>query len=825
MLLRRRQISTDKALPAVGEELPEGEPLEIEITNPETVTVETPDGGAIVLFGDDPTAPPEFDANLAEHIDEDELQKIASDLISMFDADKASRRDWEQTYVKGLELLGTKFEERTIPWSGACGVGHPLLAEAAVRFQATSIMETFPAAGPVKTKIQGAVTVDREKQAKRVQEDMNWLLTDRMTEFRPEHEKMLFNLALGGTAVKKVYYDPTLGRPVSMFVPAEDFVIPYGASDLRSAPRYTHVMRRYANEVRKLQATGFYRDVDLPEPSPDYGEVQQKRDRLTSDEPSVEHDDRHTLLEMHVEYDLPGFEDEKDGEQTGIALPYVVTIDKSSSTILSIRRNWREDDDLKVKRIWFTDYHYIPAFGFYSFGLIHLIGGITKSSTSILRQLIDAGTLSNLPGGLKSRGLRIKGDSTPIMPGEFRDVDVPSGAIKDAITFLPYKEPSAVLAQLLGSLVEEGRRFASISEMEIGDSNQEAPVGTTLALMERAMKVQSAVQARAHASMRRELSLLVEIVRDNLPAEYEYETDPGATRTEDYDDRVDILPVSDPNATTMSQRVVQYQAALQLAAQAPQMYDLPELHRQMLGVLGIQNVEKIIPSTEEQPPVDPVTENMNILAGKPVKAFLYQDHEAHIRVHMAAMQDPKIAALVGQSPQASTIMGAAQAHVAEHLGFAYRKQIEKQMGVSLPAPEESLPEDVEVQLSKLVADAADRLLAQNKAEAQQQQIQQQQQDPIIQMQQQELRLKEEELKRKQAKDMVDAKAEAERLRIERERIASQERQSGARIGLDAVAKKEAVASKERVAGAQIGLQAAQQARQAQMPQRPNGAGK
>lgn len=825
MLLRRRQISTDKALPAVGEELPEGEPLEIEITNPETVTVETPDGGAIVLFGDDPTAPPEFDANLAEHIDEDELQKIASDLISMFDADKASRRDWEQTYVKGLELLGTKFEERTIPWSGACGVGHPLLAEAAVRFQATSIMETFPAAGPVKTKIQGAVTTDREKQAKRVQEDMNWLLTDRMTEFRPEHEKMLFNLALGGTAVKKVYYDPTLGRPVSMFVPAEDFVIPYGASDLRSAPRYTHVMRRYANEVRKLQATGFYRDVDLPEPSPDYGEVQQKRDRLTSDEPSVEHDDRHTLLEMHVEYDLPGFEDEKDGEQTGIALPYVVTIDKSSSTILSIRRNWREDDDLKVKRIWFTDYHYIPAFGFYSFGLIHLIGGITKSSTSILRQLIDAGTLSNLPGGLKSRGLRIKGDSTPIMPGEFRDVDVPSGAIKDAITFLPYKEPSAVLAQLLGSLVEEGRRFASISEMEIGDSNQEAPVGTTLALMERAMKVQSAVQARAHASMRRELSLLVEIVRDNLPAEYEYETDPGATRTEDYDDRVDILPVSDPNATTMSQRVVQYQAALQLAAQAPQMYDLPELHRQMLGVLGIQNVEKIIPSTEEQPPVDPVTENMNILAGKPVKAFLYQDHEAHIRVHMAAMQDPKIAALVGQSPQASTIMGAAQAHVAEHLGFAYRKQIEKQMGVSLPAPEESLPEDVEVQLSKLVADAADRLLAQNKAEAQQQQIQQQQQDPIIQMQQQELALKAGDLERKKQKDMLDAQAEQERLRIERERIASQERQSGARIGLDAVAKKEAVASKERVAGAQIGLQAAQQARQAQMPQRPNGAGK
>lgn len=818
-------MAIDKALPAVGEELPEGEPLEIEVTNPETISVETPDGGAVVIFGEDPLAPVEFDANLAERIDEDELQKIASDLISTFDADKASRRDWEQTYVKGLELLGTKFEERTIPWSGACGVGHPLLAEAAVRFQATSIMETFPAAGPVKTKIQGAVTVDREKQAKRVQEDMNWLLTDRMTEYRAEHEKMLFNLALAGTAVKKVYYDPTLGRPVSMYVPAEDFVIPYGASDLRSAPRYTHVMRRYANEVRKLQASGFYRDVDLPEPSPDYGEVQQKRDRLTSDEPSVEHDDRHTLLEMHVEYDLPGFEDEGDDGPTGIALPYVVTIDKSSSTILSIRRNWREDDDLKVKRIWFTDYHYIPAFGFYSFGLIHLIGGITKSSTSILRQLIDAGTLANLPGGFKAKGLRIKGDSTPIMPGEFRDAEVMSGTLRDSFVHLPYKEPSAVLAQLLTGLVEEGRRFASISEMEIGDSNQEAPVGTTLALMERAMKVQSAVQARSHASMRRELTLLVEIVRDNLPAEYEYETDAGATRTEDYDDRVDILPVSDPNATTMSQRVVQYQAALQLAAQAPQMYDLPELHRQMLGVLGIQNIEKIIPATEDQPPVDPVSENMNILAGKPVKAFLYQDHESHIRVHMAAMQDPKIAALVGQSPQASTIMGAAQAHVAEHLGFAYRKQIEKQMGVSLPPPEEALPEDVEVQLSKLVADAADRLLASNQAEAQQKQAQQQQQDPIIQMQQQELALKAGDLERKKQKDMMDAQAEQERQRIERERIASQERQSGARIGLDAVAKKEAVASKERVAGAQIGLQAAQQARQQGMPPRPNGAGK
>lgn len=806
-------MSIDKALPNDGLSPEEGdEPIEISVVNPEAVAISTPDGGAIIMFGDDaPGSDVPFDANLAEHMDESELQALASDLIAAFDADKQSRAEWSKTLVKGLELLGMKFEERSTPWPGACGVFHPLLTEAAVRFQAQSIMETFPAAGPVKTQVQGVISEDKARQARRVQDDMNYLLTERMPEYRSEHEKMLFNLALAGTAVKKLYYDPSMGRPVSMFVPAEDFVVPYGASDLVSAPRYTHIMRRYPNEVRKLQVTGFYRDVDLPDPTPDYSEVQRKKDEISGDEPSVDYDDRHALLEMHVDLDLEGFEDVgEDGEPTGVALPYVVTIEKSSMVVLAIRRNWSQDDPHKTKHIWFADYHYIPGMGFYSFGLVHLVGGIAKSATSILRQLVDAGTLANLPGGLKSRGLRIKGDSSPIMPGEFRDVDVPSGSIREAITFLPYKEPSAVLAQLLGTLVEEGRRFASIADMEVGDSNAEAPVGTTLALMERAMKVMSAVQARLHASMKIEFRLLTDIVKEFLPAEYEYETDPGATRRTDYDDRVDVIPVSDPNATTMSQRVVQYQAALQLAAQAPTLYDLPELHRQMLEVLGIKNVEKIIPSTGEQKPQDPVTENMAILAGKPVKAFLYQDHEAHIRVHMAAMQDPKIAALVGQSPQAQAITSAAQAHLAEHLGFAYRQQIEKQLGVPLPSPEETLPEDVELQVSRLVADAADRLLNQNKAQAAQQQAQQAQQDPVVQMQQQELAIKQGELQRKQQKDQVDAALKAKQIEIEAQRIASNERQAGARIGVDIASKKESLASNERIKGTEIGVQIARE---------------
>jgi hypothetical protein len=572
-----------------------------------------------------------------------------------------------------------------------------------------------------------------------------------------------------------------------MYVPAEDFVAPYGASDLQTAPRYTHIMRKHPNEIRKLQVMGFYRDVDLSEPVADRNEIQRIKDKMSGEE-QIDTDDRHVLLEIHVDLDLPGHEDiGKDGEPTGIALPYVVTVERSTGAVLSIYRNWKQDDELKLKRQHFVQYGYIPGFGFYPFGLIHLIGGIAKSATSILRQLVDAGTLANLPAGLKARGLRIKGDSTPLMPGEFRDVDVPSGAIKDSITFLPYKEPSQVLAGLLGTLVEEGRRFASIADLQIGDANQSAPVGTTLALMERAMKVMSAVQARLHASMKQELDLLVEIIQHDMKGDYEYETDFGATRTSDYDGRIDVIPVTDPNAASLSQRVVQYQAALQLAAQSPQMYDLPELHRQMLTVLGIQDPGKIIPNQDEKRPMDPVSENMAILSGKPVKAFLYQDHEAHIQVHMAAMQDPKILQLVGQSPQASMIQAAAMAHISEHIGFQYRREIEKQLGVELPPPDAPLPEDVEVALSKLVADAAGKLLKKDLAEAQQKEIQQKMQDPVVMAQMQDAQNKQAEIQRKMAKDQADQLGRQQQQQIEIERIKSQERIAGMNAGIKATA--------------------------------------
>jgi hypothetical protein len=606
-----------------------------------------------------------------------------------------------------------------------------------------------------------------------------------MSEYRSEHERLLFNLPLAGAAFKKVYFDPSFGRPVAMFVPAEDLVAPYGASDLFSCPRYTHIMYKYPNELKKLQVSGFYRDIDLPEPVTQISQIQQSKNELTG-ETEANADDRHQLLEMHVELDIEGFEDKgEDGEPTGIALPYVVTIDRQSGLVLSIYRNWRQDDPLKLKRMHFVQYGYVPGFGFYAFGLIHLIGGIAKSATSILRQLVDAGTLANLPAGLKARGLRIKGDSTPLMPGEFRDVDVPSGAIKDAITFLPYKEPSQVLAALLGTMVEEGRRFASIADLQIGDSNQQAPVGTTLALMERAMKVMSAVQARLHASLAQELDILVEIIKTHAPDEYEYETDPGATRGKDYDDRVDVIPVTDPNAASLSQRVVQYQAALQLAAQAPNMYDLPELHRQMLAVLGINDIDKIIPSTKDKRPADPISENMDILNGKPVKAFIYQDHEAHIQAHMSAMQNPRIMALVGQNPMAGSIQAAMMAHINEHIAFQYRREIEEQLGVQLPEPNAELPEDVEVMLSKLVAEASNRLLAKDQAEAQQQQIQQQMQDPVVQAQMQDAQNKAMEVQRKIAKDQADNMAKADQRQIERDRIESQERIAGVNAGIKA----------------------------------------
>jgi hypothetical protein len=800
-------VAVDKAMNPLGN--PSGSGVEVEIINPDAVSIETEDGGALVILGPELSQEmmPGFHDNLAEHMDASDLGALGHELLDDFESDSRSREDWEQTYKKGLDLLGLKIEDRSSPWPGACGVFHPILSEAAVRFQSQAIMETFPAGGPVKTKVVGRITPERERQAQRVKEDLNYILTEKMSEYRGEHERMLFALPLAGAAFKKVYFDPTLGRPTSIYVPAEDFVAPYGASDLQTANRYTHIMRKHPNEIRKLQVMGFYRDVDLSAPVPERNEIQRVKDKLSGEE-QIDTDDRHMLLEMHVDLDLPGYEDVgRDGEPTGIALPYVVTVERSTGVILSIYRNWKQDDNLKLKRQHFVQYGYIPGFGFYPFGLIHLIGGIAKSATSILRQLVDAGTLANLPAGLKSRGLRIKGDSTPLMPGEFRDVDISSGAIKDNITFLPYKEPSQVLAALLGSLVEEGRRFASIADLQIGDANQSAPVGTTLALMERAMKVMSAVQARLHASMKQELDLLVDIIRVHMQGDYDYETDIGATRTEDYDGRIDVIPVTDPNAASLSQRVVQYQAALQLAAQAPQMYDLPELHRQMLTVLGIQDPGKIIPNTDEKKPMDPVSENMAILSGKPVKAFLYQDHEAHIKVHMSAMQDPKILQLVGQSPQASGIQAAAMAHIAEHIGFQYRREIENQLGVELPPPDAPLPEDVEVALSKLVADAAGKLLQKDQAEAQMQEMQKKMQDPVVQAQMQDAQNKAAEVQRKMAKDQADQMARERQQQIEIERIASQERIAGVNAGIKAMSQKQSNDHRDDYDSAKIRLEA------------------
>lgn len=751
--------------------------IEIEIEDPESVEISA-DGLEIMLEPERDT-PEDHDANLAEYIDDRDLASIASDLLEDFENDQSSRKEWVDTYVDGLKLLGMKYEDRTEPWPGACGVFYPLLSEAAVRFQAESIMETFPASGPVKTQIVGRLTKEKEESAQRVMEDMNWRLTEQMPEYRPEHEKMLWSLSLAGSAFKKVYYDPALGRQVSMFVPAEDIVVPYGASDLRSSPRITQIMRKTKNEVRKLQHAGLWRDVDLGEPSTVLDDIEKRK--AEEQGLSATMDDRYRILEMCVDLDLPGFEDsDKDGP-TGIALPYIVTIDKSTSEILAIRRNWYEEDPLKLKRMHYTHYTYIPGFGFYGFGLIHLVGGFAKSGTSLIRQLVDAGTLSNLPGGLKSRGLRVKGDDTPIAPGEFRDVDVPSGSIRDNILPLPYKEPSQVLYSLLGTIVEEGRRFAATADMQISDLSANTPVGTTLAVLERTLKVMSAVQARLHYSMRQEFKLLAAIIRDYLPTDYNYDVDSPlgrAAKQADYD-TVEVIPVSDPNATTLAQRVTQYQAVLQLAAQSPQIYDMPELHKRMLGVLGIKDIDKLIPVTKEQDPKDPVSENMDILIMKPVKAFIYQDHEAHITVHMAALNDPLLRQQMQQNPMAGQMMAAAQAHINEHLAFLYRRKIEEQLGAPLPAPNTVLPEDFEVQLSRLTAQAAQQLLQQNTQQVQAQQNMQAQQDPVVQMQQAELQLKQQKEQREEAMDSAELQlkqqAQNQKVMLEQERIKSNER--------------------------------------------------
>ena len=726
-----------------------------------------------------------FDDNLAEEISEKELVQIAGDLLSDYQDDIDARKDWIQTYVDGLELLGMKIEERTDPWEGACGVYHPLLSEALVKFQAETIMETFPAAGPVKTQIIGKETPEKKDASIRVQEDMNYQLTEVMTEYRPEHERMIWGLGLSGNAFKKVYFDPSLNRQVSMFIPAEDLVVPYGASSLEQSPRVTHVMRKTENEVKRLQHAGFYRDVDLGEASSALDEVEKKIAEKMGFRATT--DDRYKLLEMHVDLDLAGYEDEEDGEPTGIALPYVVTIDKDSETILSIRRNWRPEDETYQKRQHFVHYGYVPGFGFYCFGLIHLVGAFAKSGTSLIRQLVDAGTLSNLPGGFKTRGLRIKGDDTPIAPGEWRDADVPSGALKDNLMSLPYKEPSQVLYSLLGTIVEEGRRFASAADMKISDMSANSPVGTTLAILERTLKVMSAVQSRIHYSMKQELKLLKEIIRDYTPEDYDYEPEEGSAKAKQSDyDMVTVIPVSDPNAATMAQKIVQYQAVLQLAQGAPQIYNMPQLHRQMLEVLGIRNPQKLIPLPEDKKPKDPISENMDVINGKPLKAFIYQDQEAHITAHTNFMKDPLTAKTIGQNPQAQVMMAALQAHIAEHFGFKYRQLIEQQLGAPLPYledDEDTIPEEYEVQISRLIAQASAQLLQQNMAQASQEQAQQQQQDPIIQMQQQELQIKMQDVQRKAQKDQIDAQLKGEQLQIERDRIQAQVDIEGQKAGI------------------------------------------
>jgi hypothetical protein len=777
-------MAIDKALNqaplGLSEMVEDMEPdIEIEIEDPESVSIKA---GGLEIELEKEDMDDEFNDNLAENLEDDILTELAGDLLGEYQSDIDSRKDWVQTYVDGLELLGLKIEERTEPWPGACGVYHPLLSEAIVKFQSETIMETFPAAGPVKTSILGQETREKVEAAQRVKEDMNYQLTEVMVEYRPEHERMLWGLGLSGNAFKKVYFDPNLDRQVSLFVPAEDIVVPYGASSLEMSERVTHVMRKTKNELRKLQVMGFYKDVELDDPTDTLDEIEKKIAEQMGFKASQ--DDRYKLLEMHVYLDLPGYEDkDKDGKETGIALPYVVTIEKGTETVLSIRRNYHPDDPNKQKRDHFVHYGYVPGFGFYCFGLIHLIGAFAKSGTSILRQLVDAGVLSNLPGGFKTKGLRVKGDDTPIAPAEFRDVDVASGTIKDNIMTLPYKEPSQVLYTLLGTIVEEGRRFASAADLKVSDMSGQSPVGTTLAILERTLKVMSAVQARVHYAMKQEFKLLKNIIRDYTPEDYEYDPVEGPPRAKKSDyDMVEVLPVSDPNSATMSQKVVQYQAALQLAQSAPQLYDLPLLHRQMLEVLGIRNASKLVPIEDDLKPTDPVSENMDALNEKPLKAFIYQDHAAHITVHMNMLQDPVTAQILGQNPKAQSISAAFMAHIMEHFGFQYRKNIEEKIGVPYPGPNEEIPEDMEVEISRLAAAGAQKLLQSNQAMMAQQQAQQAAQDPVVQMQQQELQIKMAEVQRKAQKDQADVQLRTQQQQIEQQRISTQAEIEGAKLG-------------------------------------------
>ena len=722
----------------------------------------------------------EFDENLAENLSEDELSLIASELIEEVEADINSRKDWAETYVRGLEVLGFKYEQRTEPWDDACGVYSTVLAEAAIRFQAETMSETFPASGPVKTKIIGAIDKVKEDAARRVQNDMNYKLTEEMVEYRSEHERMLYSLGLAGSSFKKVYFDPTLGRQAAVYISAEDVIVPYGAAHIQSAERVTHVMRKTENEMAKLQAAGFYREIDLGEPQSFFTDIEKKK--AEEGGYTLTDDNRYTVYEIHADLVIDGIDEDKDLD-TQLAKPYVVTIEVGTENILAIRRNWDPEDDLKLKENHFVHYVYIPGFGFYGLGLIHIIGGYARAGTSIIRQLVDAGTLSNLPGGLKSRGLRIKGDDTPIGPGEFKDVDIPSGALKDNIMLLPYKEPSQVLAALLQTITEEGRRLGAISDMNVSDMSANAPVGTTLAILERTLKPMAAVMARVHFAMKMEFKLLKDIIRDYTPKEYDYKPDideDRKTKQADYD-MVEVIPVSDPNATTMAQRIVQYQAAFQMAQSAPNIYDMPYLHRQMIEILGVKNVDKIIPNSEDPKPKDPISENMAILVNKPVKAFIYQDHKAHIATHTAFMQDPIIAQTIGQNPQAAQMMGALQAHIAEHLAFDYRVRIEEQLGAQLPPPDEEMPEEIEVQLSRLVADAGRQLTQTSQQQAAQQQAQQQAQDPLFQLEQAKLQIQQQEQQRKATKDQTDAAIAAQKLQLDKERVQIEAAKEGTRV--------------------------------------------
>jgi len=808
------------AAPVGVEEMAESEEaIEIEIEDPEKITIGI--GDDEIVIDPDAMADEEFNKNLAEDLDEQYIAELSSDLLEDFSNDINSRKDWLETYVDGLELLGLKIEERSEPWEGACAVYHPLLSEALVKFQAETMMETFPAAGPVKTSIIGKETDECIEAAARVQENMNYQLMDKMPEYRPEHERMLWGLGLAGNAFKKVYYDPALERQVSIFVPAEDMVVPYGASNLETAERVTHVMRKTKQELHYLQEMGFYRDTELGEPSYDLDEVEKKiAEQMGFD---ATNDDRYKILEMNVNLDLEGYEDKDGNRKTGIALPYIVTIDKGTTEILAIRRNWNQDDSMKKRREHFVHYGYIPGFGFYCFGLIHLIGGFSKSGTMLLRQLVDAGTLSNLPGGFKARGLRIKGDDTPIGPAEWRDVDAPSGTIRDNLMPLPYKEPSQVLAALMDKIIDEGRRFASAADMKVSDMSANSPVGSTLAILERTLKVMSAVNARIYYAMKKEFGLLKTLIRDYTDPNYQYDPSTGTPGAKQADyDKVSLIPVADPNAATMAQKVVQYQAVMQMAQQNPDIYDLPELNRQMLDVLGVKNAEKLIPNEDDIKQLGPVAENMNIINGKPVKAFLDQDHEAHIAVHMAFAEDPKIKQLVGQSQKAGMIVAAMESHVAEHIAFQYRIEIEKRLGVPLPPAEEPLPVDIENEVARLTAAAARKVLQDNTVEAQQEEKQKQAEDPILQMQKEELQIKQEEAKVKAQKTMADIALEKEKLEFEKQkamtdvqrdvmleqaRITSQETIVGAQIGAKAEMEQKQINTKEVLEGAKLGAAA------------------